>query len=575
MLKLERRTEWKCPETNDVRILTMPNLPRPCHGGGLQPRTIYGRAAWDKTRKRCYVKANFKCEACGADVSASGAAQCLERGTQVLTSDGWKNIEDISLNDSVAQFTPEDQAISFVKPLKTFSHFEEKIVDIGYKKGFSMGVSADHRVLVKNKRDGSWRVYTAKDVPVTWPNYIPAGGKGRGDDELSIDERLMIALQADGTRKQNKSTGEYCFTIRVKKERKIERLKWLVPQSSFRHTEIRERDLVGFRVWVDKNCKLFSECFSYEMSYKKANAFIEELVKWDGWEGVRKAANKEQSGRCYYSSEEENIKFVQAIAAQAGLGSHITVVHRNFRNWGRWHASQTPSTNLKPAYNLEIKKKAEYGMTTMSKKVRPYNDYVFCIQVPSSFFVARTRGGDVFVTGNCHELFDIDYEAGTSTYVRCACLCKNCHILTIHNGRALTLFKQGNPLYRAEVLLKAAESSFKAVHDWNVAHPGETPLKMYATFAEYLKEPELAAGMQDLIAKYHIKFWVEDKKKFADWGKWKVIVDGKDYPTPYASYDDWVTAMQKESLNDPERQVSNPFSGGVYDEIKEFLKGEK
>lgn len=249
MLKLERRTEWKCPETNDARVLTMPNLPRPCHGPGLQPRTIYGRVAWDKTRKRCYVKAGFKCEACGADVSASGKPQA-------------------------------------------------------------------------------------------------------------------------------------------------------------------------------------------------------------------------------------------------------------------------------------------------------------------------------------HELFNIDYEAGTSTFVRCVCLCSLCHQLTIHNGRALTLFKQGNPLYRAEVLLKAAESSFKAVHDWNVAHPGETPLKMYATFTEYLKEPELAAGMQDLIAKYHIKFWVEDKKKFADWGKWKVIVDGKDYPTPYASYDDWVTAMQKESLNDPERQVSNPFSGGVYDEVKEFLKGE-
>ena len=588
MIKLERRTEWKCPETNDVRVLTMPNLPRPCHGPFLQPRTIYGRVAWDKTRKRCYVKAGYKCEACGADVSASGAPNChelfdidyeagtstfvrciclckncVDEDTEVLTSCGWKKIPLVTTEDEVACWDKKTGGIEFQHPSDTVTSFCEEAVKIeGH--GATLFFSEGHRIPLKiaSKQSptyGEVKDVLAKDYKAShYYNWL-IGGENCKEEHLSPEERVFIAVEADGSiayDKEHPRPGQkrqravssrygheeyrYTYVVELKKERKVERLKTLLSQTTLPY-EIGTDDREGytvFKLWSNLDLKHFAECFQVDMGKDKALEFLEELVFWDG--------SFTQGKTNWYTNKPEEIDFVQAVAAQCNVRTNVYIINRigNLRK-GQW---KTPYERLSYIVSFTSVRQELCGREMKESRVK-WGKNMYCLVVPTSYFVVR-KDGLVFVTGNCHQL-------------------------TIHNGRALTLFKQGNPLYRAEVLLKAAESSFKVVHNWNVAHPGETPLKMYATFTEYLKEPELAAGIQDLIAKYHIKFWVEDKRKFADWGKWKVVVDGKDYPTPYASYDDWATAMQKESLNDPERQVSNPFSGGVYDEVKELLKGEK
>lgn len=60
-------TRWEPPEEDDVRILGMPNVPRPLHGEGCQPRTFYGKTVWDYMRKKCYVANGWKCCVCGAE----------------------------------------------------------------------------------------------------------------------------------------------------------------------------------------------------------------------------------------------------------------------------------------------------------------------------------------------------------------------------------------------------------------------------------------------------------------------------------------------------------------------------
>lgn len=59
--------KWECPESTGVPIITMPNVPRPLHGKGMQPRTIYGKSTWDFLRKKAYYNAGYKCEICGRE----------------------------------------------------------------------------------------------------------------------------------------------------------------------------------------------------------------------------------------------------------------------------------------------------------------------------------------------------------------------------------------------------------------------------------------------------------------------------------------------------------------------------
>lgn len=189
-------------------------------------------------------------------------------------------------------------------------------------------------------------------------------------------------------------------------------------------------------------------------------------------------------------------------------------------------------------------------------------------------YKSEISGMDLSTPGMCHahELFDVDYEKGAATFKRCVCISPMEHVYFIHSGRMITLWKQKNPLYTTEKVLEGVENGFKLIHEWNKSHPDEPKLKAYYVFLEYLKHEELRPKMEELIDKYEIEFWGEDKKKLADWGDWKLIFGKKEYPTPYKNYTAWEEAMEVASKNDVVRQTENPFTGGAYDEIAELLK---
>lgn len=172
-----------------------------------------------------------------------------------------------------------------------------------------------------------------------------------------------------------------------------------------------------------------------------------------------------------------------------------------------------------------------------------------------------------------HEVYIIDYEKGTVTFQRVFCICALCHLGCIHTGRAITLFKQGNPLYPKEFLLEGAEHSFTIISSFNREHP-EADLRAYVTFLDYLKCEELREPMEALIKKYNIKFYMEDPKKMAKWGDWKLLIGENEYPTPYQNEKDWEEAMKERSKKDTARMAVNRFDGEVYNELDKIIKEE-
>ena len=176
---------------------------------------------------------------------------------------------------------------------------------------------------------------------------------------------------------------------------------------------------------------------------------------------------------------------------------------------------------------------------------------------------------------HAHELFSYDYKKHTATFVRCVALCEKCHIRGIHSGRMLTMFKLDNGLMPAYKVLEGVENVFSLVSKYNKEHPVLEPLRVFDTFLDYLDDPVLGDDVKALIKKYGVKFYGIDEKKDLrqNWGKWKVIVDGKAYKTPYKTIHDWELAMAEQNKVDEARQ-ENPFSGEVYDELEKLLTNE-
>ena len=119
-----------------------------------------------------------------------------------------------------------------------------------------------------------------------------------------------------------------------------------------------------------------------------------------------------------------------------------------------------------------------------------------------------------------HEIYDIDYRSGTATMVEIVPLCHFCHAF-IHSG-----------LLR----MQARKKEVSADHVRWVINHGVSVLRDS-------KHQKIFAGTAELAALVSVPIdglIVSDTpSKMAEWGKWRMIWDGKQHKGKFRSFNDW------------------------------------
>lgn len=335
--------------------------------------------------------------------------EALAEGTQLLTTRGWKNIEDVSRDDKVAQYNPDDNKISFANPVAISSNFFEEAYEIAGNNGNARQiVSGGHRVYVEEKKslnnsckDWTYRVYEARDI-FSSVNIKSAlrrfrtSGEGFNGHGMSVEDRIKVAIQADGSfsGSSNRYTGEKCGHIPVyfcfKKGRKVERLASLCQEANWNLKELGEDSRGQLRLklevplpHVGDRKKNFHSWWNLEdISLEWAQDFIKEIGLWDGH------TQKGGTGMTYYTTVKENSDFVVAVSCLAGMRSRTTVRIDDRK--------ETFSDSY--VTNVCFGKDTVNGQSISVKKVEPQKFY--CIQVPTTFLLTRNGEGTV-ITGNC------------------------------------------------------------------------------------------------------------------------------------------------------------------------------
>lgn len=98
-----------------------------------------------------------------------------------------------------------------------------------------------------------------------------------------------------------------------------------------------------------------------------------------------------------------------------------------------------------------------------------------------------------------HELYKIDYAKGIQTYIETVPLCASCHGF-IHDGRLRAILDSG--------------------------------------FITPEKYEEVMKHGQAVLDKAGLKK-VPYTGKMAEWSKWRLVLDGKEYPPIFKDYDEW------------------------------------
>lgn len=308
---------------------------------------------------------------------------CVDAETEYLTPKGWKKISDYTYGDKVAQFRIEEQQLQFVFPKRYIKEQCESMYHFKHKYGLDQMLSPEHRMLFKNKSGKKWGVKTAEEViqqiannkngvhGIRLPTQFNYNG-GSGIALTNAQLRVQIAVMADG---HFPGVTNRCH-IRIKKQRKIERLHYLLKDANLAYRMTYSEEYHIFTFYAPLRSKHYDERF-YDASLLQLDLIVHECVKWDGTE----------ADNAFFTTSKPCADFIQY--CHACLGRTVSIYTDD-------RIDKTTTYTVAP-------RKVDSGLLSIKgnsiSKVQSPDGYKYCFEVPSSYLILR-RNNRIFITGN-------------------------------------------------------------------------------------------------------------------------------------------------------------------------------
>lgn len=385
-------------------------------------------------------------------IIAGGAMGCVPAETEFLTEFGWKKISDYSSNDLVAAVTlnkndKNKSVLSFEKPLRYIKEVCSSMKKLESFR-FSQTLSDEHRVVYWNDDRESYQVREFSDILERHNNSETKGFSGKfkttlsgvsGKSGIDLSEwelRLMVACLADGSFPKN-TINNYC-TIKLSKDRKVDRLKWICSSGEIPLRQLQtiyedrysNGKIDNFIVHPKYKLKNYTKLF-WNASEEQLRIIIDEVGYWDG----RVLQNKNSKTTTYYSKHRDDAEFIQYAGTVCGYTS--TIVEDTRDKKGHFIVNMVES-KFRSFANKD-------GKCTIVD-VQTTDGYKYCFETSTGFLLLR-ENGNIFITGNSSKSY-----IGLMRHLRWAedkfyrgyCIRKNSTTLMKSGG----LFEEALELYR-------------------------------------------------------------------------------------------------------------------------------
>lgn len=334
----------------------------------------------------------------GAAWSRQWELRCFDEETEVYTRYGWKPISTVANGDEVLQWEYNSGQLNFVgaRDVHTTA-YEGPMVAIDSNR-LSQLVTPNHRIPLHQRRGGFKVVGADKLNLQDGCHAIPLNGRYTGEVLDSAVQRLIAAVQADGTFRVSRGKPGYGgqghrevmpfpgIAFKFTKERKINRLYQLLVEAGISfsgNTENGEFYISGYEPAAQVVATLLSpeKLFRPGTEVLYNDAFLRELRYWDG--------NENQ----YYTKHRENADFVQTVAHLNGCMASVG---------SRERESGTH-------YVVCLSKISKVALKANRISSVSFAGRVYCLSVPSGFLLIRREGkvsvsGNSQFTGYCHAM---------------------------------------------------------------------------------------------------------------------------------------------------------------------------
>ena len=310
---------------------------------------------------------------------------CVDSITEFYNGFEWKKICNYKKEDKVLCYN-NDGIAHLEYPKNYIKHISSKKLYLWQSKSLDMCLTEDHRVVYKQRRTNLLKINTANEIVNAYnkdsngfrgkiPTTFDLKNEGKELNEWFL--RLAVACNADGTIRIEKNNK---YKIGIKKERKLQRLLWLLKQANLGYVKHEYKDTTEILFNSPYGCKLFPKEWLF-LDKKYREIIIEELHYWDGCFNSKHIR--------YSTSKKQDADLIQLIGASIGKHSTITIDNRSENENYIVCFSKTKDFTL-------AKRKINKNL----KIIENYNDFVYCFTVSTGMLVLR-RNNKIFITGNC------------------------------------------------------------------------------------------------------------------------------------------------------------------------------
>lgn len=340
----------------------------------------------------------------GNVVILAGGAGCYPAGTEFLSAHGWKKIEDYSDGDLIVEVDKDTLIGTLAKPLS----YVNLPVDQFYK--FSNNrvdfiTSANHTHLLIDEK--TKRLYTEKTC-VLHENHNKKSKGNRAkfvnsfnlqtNSRISYSDdyiRLKVAIFEDGSILPQETPK---VKIRIKKQRKIDRLLYLLGVNNIDFTMNTDGEYKVFNFYIDNKDKEFED-FWYGASKEQLEVIADEIFNWDG-------NIKNNNIKSYFTLSKKSADFVQFVLSACGITTHLSLDCREkYKNEEKLcYVVKTSKSNC------GLSKDPRHSNTSKFTEIDVGNR-MYCFETNTGFFVVR-QNGRVFVSGNSGKGFQLNNLVG-------------------------------------------------------------------------------------------------------------------------------------------------------------------
>ena len=344
---------------------------------------------------------------------------CLTDDHDVLTMRGWIPINNITMNDCVAQLNKETNSMEYVHPLETLEFDQDGEMYEVESQGISLHVTMNHRMWIQRRDKPMYELTEAKNIIGKRVRYQSDGRILRNDLELTLGTNLFANEQmnalilivgiwmAEGWTAISPKDYICRLEFAANKSRVHNKLKECcnILQWKYNYVESTEKFYINHKEITNHLAPLSIGAinksvpkWAFQLSAQQTILFIQGMCLGDG---------HETATSLHYSTSSIKLRDdLQILCQHAGWTSYYVkryeAGHQTTMNDGRIITSTADSwdigirrTRLRPTMN-HGHVKSQNGQT---EKVSHFAGKVYCLRVPSEIFLVR-RHGRIVWTGN-------------------------------------------------------------------------------------------------------------------------------------------------------------------------------